>query len=358
MIWSAAMTNKSIGGLAATAEFVIAGDRDRGDKFDVFRCLHFSTGEPVWTLRYPAPGQLDFGCSPRATPLIHEGLAILYGAFGHLHAVELKTGRVIWKRNLKEEFASAGELTWGLCSSPLIADGQLIVNPGGPQASLVALDPKTGAVQWQTPGGAAGYGSLIVGTFGGVRQIVGHDETTLGGWDAATGRRLWTLTPPRPNDFNVPTPIECDGTLIVSTENNGTRQYRFDNNGVLDPTPLAVNSQLAPDTHSPVRVGRRLFGVWEGLYCLDVDNGLKRIWKADGDEFDNYSSVIASADRVLAMDLHGRFVLFDATAAEFRPLGRWVLPGDEAGLYAHPAVVKDQLFVRGTDAVYRVSLGR
>jgi len=35
---------------------------------------------------------------------------------------------------------------WGVCSSPLTVDGRLIVNPGGPEASVVARDPASGAV--------------------------------------------------------------------------------------------------------------------------------------------------------------------------------------------------------------------
>src|SRR5207244_1098905 len=98
---------------------------------------------------------------------------------------------------------------------------------------------------------AAGYGSLVFGTFGGKKQIVGHDADSLGGWDAATGTRLWRFVPAVPNDFNVPTPVPVGGELLVATENNGTRLYRFKGDGTVDPTPAAVNRKLAPDTHTP-----------------------------------------------------------------------------------------------------------
>ncbi|MGC8001492.1 PQQ-binding-like beta-propeller repeat protein, partial [Salmonella enterica] len=72
-------------------------------------------------------------------------------------------------------------------------DGKLILYAGGPQAAIVALDPATGKTIWRAPGNPPGYGSLVVGTLGGKRQLVGHDATSLGGWDIATGRRLWKL---------------------------------------------------------------------------------------------------------------------------------------------------------------------
>ena len=83
-------------------------------------------------------------------------------------------------------------------------------------------------------------------------QVIGHDAVSLGGWEPVTGKRLWTLLPEKPNDFNVPTPIALDDKLLVSTENNGTRLYEFDDNGLLKPKPVAVNRKLAPDTHTPI----------------------------------------------------------------------------------------------------------
>ncbi len=343
--------------MAATGEYVIASGRELGDTHDVFRCLRADTGAAVWTLRYSAPGGLDYGNSPRATPLVHDGMAVLFGAFGHLHAVKLATGDVVWKKNLREEFHSAGRMSWGLCSSPLIAAGKLIVNPGGPDASLVALDPRTGAVIWKTPGEPAGYGSLIVATLGGVEQIVGHDETTLGGWDAATGKRLWTVTPPRPNDYNVPTPIVHRGDLIVVTENNGARRYRFRAGGQIDPEPVAQFAGLNSDTITPVVVGDRLFGVAAGrLFCLDLTAGLNPLWDHADGAFDDHVSLIASDDRVLIVDLSGEAILLDAKADRFVPVSRVKMFEDETGMYPHPAVANRRLYVRGSDAVYAIAL--
>ena len=70
--------------------------------------------------------------------------------------------------------------TWGYCASPLIVDGVLVVNPGAADASLVGLDPESGAVRWRTPGDAAAYASFVAGTFGGRRQLVGFDAKL--GW--------------------------------------------------------------------------------------------------------------------------------------------------------------------------------
>src|SRR5207237_7959511 len=114
-----------------------------------YYCLRADTGKEVWKHLNPAPGELDYGNSPRATPLIHGKHVFLAGAFGHLHCLELATGKVVWELDTREDFGAKDVRNWGTSSSPLLVDGRLIVNPGGKDASLVALDPATGTVLWK-----------------------------------------------------------------------------------------------------------------------------------------------------------------------------------------------------------------
>jgi hypothetical protein len=120
--------------------------------------------------------------------------------------------------------------------------------------------------------------SVHNGEFGTRRQIVGYDQYSLGGWDVKTGQRLWQLVPPVKGDFNVPTPVAVDGGVLVSTENNGTRLYHFDDSGRIISKPVAEFAGLSPTTTSPVVTGGRVFGADPALQCLDVRNGLKSVW--------------------------------------------------------------------------------
>ncbi len=194
-------------------------------------------------------------------------------------------GDTVWAVDLNAEFKPQTELPWGYCTSPLIVDGKVIANPGSHDASLVALDAKTGRAIWKTPGGPPSYGSFIAASLGGRRQIVGHDSASLGGWDAATGQRFGRSRLAFRKEFGVPTPIVVGDRLLVCSENQGTRLYGFKPDGKIDPRPLAVNPDLAPDCHTPVVVGDRVFGVWSGLYCLDLKAGLKTRWHAEQERF-------------------------------------------------------------------------
>lgn len=361
ILWRVPMHRAGLGGLAATEEVVILSDRDVGNLLDEFRCYSARDGTLQWTVRYPAAGQLDFDNNPRATPLIHEGRVYLLGAFGHLTCADLATGAIVWQMNLLQMFDGDPELVWGTCASPLIVDGKLIVNPGGPAASVVALDPESGALLWQSPGDRHAYASFLVATLGGVRQLVGYDRTSLGGWDLSTGSRLWTLKPPHSGDFNVPTPVVVDGRLVVVSENNGARAYEFDNAGKIRQEPVAVNDELAPDVSSPAVVGRRMFCVWNDFYCLDATDGLRTVWVGEDKALGDSSPLLVTDDRVLAFGAGGELLLIDATAPEFRIISRLHLFEDResrrAEQLSHPALVGRRLYLRGEKELVCVDLG-
>jgi len=351
VVWRRPVAGPGLGGIAATAGRVFVSGRDLADSADIFRALDAESGRELWTLRYPAAGKLDYGNSPRATPLVHGEHVFFFGAFGHLSCVDIKTGQQVWQIDVRDEFGVTETMPWGMCGSPLIARGRLIVNPGGKEASLVALDPATGEAVWESSGRPASYGSFIAAELGGREQLVGHDETTLGGWDTETGKRLWTVSPENLNDFNVPTPVIYRGQILVSTENNGTRLFRFGADGKIDKQPVAVCEELAPDTHTPVVIGDRLFGVWHDLYCLDLNHNLKILWRGVDKAFQSHASLIASDDRLLVCSSSGELILIDPRGDGLKLLGRLPAFSDETGLLAHPAVAGKRLYLRGHDEV-------
>jgi outer membrane protein assembly factor BamB len=356
IVWRTPLAAIGLGGIAATQKYVLVSDRELDDQFDCFRCLDAATGKEIWAHRYPAPGMLDYGNSPRATPLVSGDKCWLLGAHGNLSCVELATGRELWQIDVKREFGLVEELKWGLCGSPLLVDGKLVLYAGGPKAALVALNPDTGKAIWKTPGNPPGYGSLIVATLGGKRQVVGHDSTALNGWDAASGKLLWSLEPPVAGDFNVPTPIVWRDHLLVSTENNGTRMFRFTEGGQIVKQPLAVDGELSPDTHTPVVAGDRLFGVHRDLFCLDLAAGLKPVWKNGDIVFSEHTNLIASNDRLLVSTSAAELLLIDTAANKFTLLGRLKELKDEGGLLSHPALVGRRLYLRGSSEIVCIDL--
>ena len=355
LVWKKAAMTGGLAGLCVSGGRLILAERDFADEQDVYRCLNADTGELVWLVAFPARGKLDYGQSPRASPVIHEGRAYLLGALGELRCVNVTDGKVIWKRQLPHEFKA--ELpTWGMCSPPLVVDDLLIVNPGGTSASLAALDCATGRTRWTTPGEPAAYAAFICGEFGERRQIVGYDKTSLGGWDVKTGARLWQLVPPMEGDFNVPTPIAVDGGLLVATENNGTRLYRFDSSGRIVTQPTSMSADLKPDTATPVVTAGRVFGAHRGLHCLDLKSSLKPLWHREDPALGDHAALFADAERVLVVTMRGELLLLDAKSERCSILSRLKLFSDDGDVYSHPALVGTRLFVRGGASVVCVDL--
>lgn len=304
------------------------------------------TGQERWRFEYPtvAKESLDFGNSPRATPLLVGNRAYLLGAFGHLHCLDLPSGKLQWFAHLAEEYKVAPP-KWGFSGSPLRVEAGIVVQPGAPDAAVAAFHPETGEVVWETPGRRAAYSSGFVASLGGQTQILSLDEAGLVGWDATSGRELWHLSPTHPGDFNVPTPFLVGSHLFTATENNGARLYRFNAEGIPAPKPLAFNEELSPDSHSPVPAGEHLFGLGQGgvLLCLKALD-LSTQWTTE-EPIGHYASMISDGQsRVLTLTDRGGLYLHE-TASPI-PLGFLQLPTQRHSLVAHPALVGNRLYLR------------
>ncbi|MBM3853779.1 MAG: hypothetical protein FJ399_11585 [Verrucomicrobia bacterium] len=356
-IWSSPLTGPALAGCAATEQFVVVPDKSADFKWDIFRGLSARDGKELWHLQYDAPDSLEYSNVPRAMPVIHDGLVYLQGALGHLHCVELATGKVIWNTHLFADFG-ATLLTWGACLPPLVVEDKLIVAPGARDASVVALDRKTGQVLWKSPGHAGAYGAFIHGTFNGVDQIIGYDVVSLGGWNPTTGQRLWTITPTDGADFNVTTPVLVGQRVLLATENNATRLYRFDGHGRLNPEPELKNNDLAPDTCTPAVVNGRIFATAYGeLFCLDLNDQLKTLWRVADDMFQDHTNIVGSKDRVLIWTMSGDLLLLDAAASHYQVLSHLrPFPGKEIDSAAHPAFVGDRIYLRSSQELVGLRL--
>jgi hypothetical protein len=143
---------------------------------------------------------------------------------------------------------------------------------------------------------------------------------------------------------------------LLSTENNGTRLYDFDDQGKIIPKPVAVNEDLAPDTSTPVLVNGELFGCWNELACLDVNAELRPLWTADDEAFQDHVSMFGSADRILIVSARGELLLLDSAADQYRLISRLRLFDNDCEVLSHPALVGKRLYIRDTSAVCCVAL--
>ena len=357
VIWRGEVQGPAMAGISATENIVVVADKNRKMTEDVFRAFDAAEGKPLWTIRYPSEGKLDYTNAPRATPVIIGDRVIVQGAFGQLTCASIEEGEIIWQKDLVNDFG--GELpSWGYCVPPLVIDEKVIVAPGGKWHSVMALDLRTGNTIWSTPGHAAAYAPMIYATFGGRAQVIGYDSASLAGWDLQTGERIWELIPPDNTDFHVGTPVPLDNALLVATENNATRIYPFDQVGRLIAKPIDDNQDCAPDTCTPVVAGNRVFcSAYGELFCLDATAGYETLWSQSDDRFYDHTNLIVGSGRLLLWSSSCDLMLLDASADEFRVISSQRPMSDpKAESMSHPAIVGDRIYLRSKNELLCLGL--
>src|SRR6266849_6768714 len=169
---------------------------NRGMEIEFVQALSTQDGKPIWTTRVGNVGNPDQDppfAKARSTPTVDGDFIYALGSDGDLVCLEAKSGKIRWQKSLRKEFGGQPH-EWAYAESPLVDGDVVVVTPGGAQATMVALNKKTGAVIWKSavPGGdPAGYASAIVVQGGGRKQYVQCLSKGMVGVDANTGQFLW-----------------------------------------------------------------------------------------------------------------------------------------------------------------------
>ncbi len=117
---------------------------------EVVECLHAETGQRYWMFTYDSNyrDRYGFGNGPRCQPISDGQSVYTLGVEAQLHCLELTTGRVLWRRNLKTEFDLTLDF-FGVAGAPLLEKNLIIINVGSPGGPCVAaFDKHTGKMIW------------------------------------------------------------------------------------------------------------------------------------------------------------------------------------------------------------------
>jgi len=136
---------RAIQSTAAIAEGnVFFGSRDDG-----FYAVDFATGERKWRSSHRTSWVVG-------SPAVREGRAYVGSSDGHfIHAVEVASGRELWRTPVGSN----------VLSSPVLTGDLLVVGTGNTNAGrgeLLALEAATGVMRWRLPLGDAVWSSPVV----------------------------------------------------------------------------------------------------------------------------------------------------------------------------------------------------
>ncbi|MCS7047441.1 MAG: PQQ-like beta-propeller repeat protein, partial [Gemmataceae bacterium] len=206
------------------------------ERADCLVCLDAATGEQLWVTKI-APA---WGDGPRCTPTVDGKRVYCLAPYeqanpanpkqrdrvGLLACVDAQTGKLLWQKNLLEEFGGMMQSGWNYSESPAIDVDKVIVTPGGKDAIMVALNKITGDVIWKCAAPktcGAGYASIVITEVGGVKQYITLMGPPLGlvGVDAYTGKLLWNYSRVTNGTAAIPTPL-VHGEYVFASSGYGT----------------------------------------------------------------------------------------------------------------------------------------
>jgi alcohol dehydrogenase (cytochrome c) len=129
----------------------IFGMSDRAED-EVVWALSEKDGKELWATRLGPAVKQSWPQSkegPSCTPTVDGERLYVEGMGGDLACLQVKDGKILWQRNLKNDFGGVVP-TWSYRESPLVDGEKVICTPGGPEAIMVALDKLTGTTIWKS----------------------------------------------------------------------------------------------------------------------------------------------------------------------------------------------------------------
>lgn len=268
----------------------------RFDGHEVIEGREAETGKLIWVHQYKVDYRDRYGYlnGPRASPVISGERVYAHGVTAWLTCLELKTGKLIWKRDLSEEFGIPQNF-FGKGSNPLATRSCLIINIGGvDKQSVVGLDLVTGRTKWVTlDDWGASYSSPRKGMING-REVCfvfagGESRPSTGGLlviDPSDGNKLsrfpWRSTNYESVNAVPPIPLGENKVFLSECYEKGSVVLSFDEK--FEPSKVWQNSDLNIHWMTPVVVGSNLYGIagrhqrGAQLFCVSHVNG-SVFWK-------------------------------------------------------------------------------
>lgn len=324
----------------------VMGNRD-GKEY-VFALDRSQQGKELWAaaigpVRHDGAGYPG----PRSTPTVEGDRVYALGMNGDLVALEAKTGRLVWSRDLVKEFAGTIP-SWGYSESVLIDGPWLLCTPGGGQATLAALDKQTGKTVWQSPvGNGAGYASIIVATIDGVKQYVQFTAQGVVGVQADNGKFLWRYDAPANGTANISTPVVAGNEVFAASGyGTGGGLVELAKAGAEWKANQAYFTKAMKNHHGGLLlVDGFLYGSNDPglLTCLDFKSG-KEMW---ADRGPGKCSVVFADGLIVARSEEGKVSLVEATPGQFTMLGSFEQPNRSGRpAWPHPVVAGGELYLR------------
>ncbi len=286
LLWKNSTVGNSMNGVAVVGNMTYTVGVKSG--VECVFCIENRTGKTVWArpigkavAKTPYPMQ-------RCTPTIYKNLVYVLSSAGNLVCLDSGSGFVRWTRNI---VTSAGGVmpAGGYAESPYVDGKWVIVTPGGPSATIVAIDRHYGRNVMNGPSGLwvskaglpAGYASIIKASFGGEHQYVQFTGGGVMGVKVRGGDVRWkNEKTSHPSGMNINTPLWYGQTVLTSSAAGTGLTWVLKNGSTYSTEELWFKEDIKIPTGDMIKVNENVFACTDkdGLICFNYKEG-NIIWK-------------------------------------------------------------------------------
>ena len=355
-------------------------ERREFNGFERVVCFDESSGEELWDYEYPARYTISYPSGPRCTPIIEGERVYTLGAEGNLICLELGTGKVVWKKAIKEEYKTKSAL-WGYSAHPLLEDGVLYTLAGGKGTHIVALNANTGKEIWRSmtvP--EQGYAPPTIIETGGVRQLITFTATLVAALDLKTGKVLWQHPYKASQGSVIMTPqLIQDKYLYVAGYNRQSLLLEINGTPESGMSATKVWANRGNEVISPVNVQPFHDRKNAILYGMDQSGELRAVQFPEGKKLWGTSVPVskrrvgngtaflvrvADSERFVIFNDGGELLLADINPEGYREISRAkvIKPSNNAFnrsvVWSMPAMANQHVYVRNDEELICIDLAK
>ena len=328
-------------------------------EYDVTAAFDVDSGEEKWRYRIGETYKGHDGShdGPISTPLVTGGRVYGLGAWGHLFALDAKTGEEIWSTHLVEEHGSE-KPHYGFTTSPLLAGGVLVVEIGAGEGKAVAgFNPDDGTVLWTVGDDHIEYHSPVEAVVDGERQVIAAGAKTIAGLDPATGEVLWsyehqgderamggmTIVPLHAGENRIFVMNKMDSSIMLDVSKNADGVYAVEE--------MWSSTSLKSSYVMPVYHDGYIYGMSGRIFvCIDATTG-ELVWRSR-EPGDGFPTIVG--DHLVMITKPGTLHVAKASPEGYQEVARLDLFDEHS--WSEVAYAEGSLFARSMARLARIDL--